>query len=107
MGCLESNSISSRSLLKLTTEDCVRVVIEADGQEYRGYGTVYRLSDLLDLQSKLMLISARDDRSEPDSLNVFVNVRMLVLFVVFVFLLNYCLIRFLIMPLRWPTFILK
>ena len=79
VGCLKSSSSSSRSVL--TTDDCVKLVIEAEGEESAGSGKVYLLSDLLDLQSKLMLISGRGDKSKTDQVDVFVDVRIINLLV--------------------------
>ena len=68
VGCLKSSSSSPR--LIVTTDDCVKVVIEVASSR-----KVYLLCDLLNLQSKLMLISGRGDKGKADQVHLFVDVR--------------------------------
>ena len=74
VGCLKSHGSSSRPVC--TTDDCVELVIEVQREACPVSGKVYRLSDLLDLQSKLMLISRQSDKSKTDQVHVFVQVRV-------------------------------
>ena len=74
VGCPKSNNSPPRSIV--TTNDCVKVAIEYEGEESACSGKVYLLNDLLDLQSKLMLISGRGDKSKADQVQVFMDVRI-------------------------------
>ena len=103
VGCLKDSSSSPQSVL--TAEDCVKLVIEAEGEESAGSGKVYSLSDLHNLQSKLMLISGRGDECKTHQVDVFVDVRIIVLHTVCQ--LYCCLLRSLISQLPWRTFILN
>jgi hypothetical protein len=72
IGCVKNMSCSS--LPRLTVDDCVRLVIEEKGEGTSGKGKVYLLRDLLDLESKLMLISGRSDGSKPDHVDIYAKV---------------------------------
>ena len=97
VGCLKDTGSSLLSVL--TTEDCVKLVIESEGEETAGAGKVYRLNDLLDLQSKLMLISGHGDKTKTDQVDVYIEVNVVNDCDLLVLMIS--LIRYLIALLDW------
>ena len=78
VGCLDTKGHQFHS--SLTAEDCVKLQIVAEGNETACSGKEYRLNDLLDLQSKLMLISGRKNKTRTDDVDAFVDVRRYTLY---------------------------
>ena len=89
VGCLK-DTVSS-SLSGLTNDDCVKLIIEAKGEDTAGEGKVYRLNDLLDLQSKLMLISGHGDKGKTDEVDVYVDVNVVNHFECLCFIISFSL----------------
>ena len=81
VGCIDTRGHQFHS--SLTAEDCVKLQIVAEGTETAGAGKEFRLNDLLDLQSKLMLISGRNNKTRTDDVDAFVDVRRYTSFVSF------------------------
>ena len=81
VGCIDTKGYQFHS--NLTAEDCVKLQIVAEGTETAGSGKEYRLNDLLDLHSKLMLISGRNKKTRTDDVDAFVDVSLYTSFVSF------------------------
>lgn len=74
VGCIQTKgSLSGEGY---TMDDCIKVEIVAEFEESAATGKIYSLSDLQDLQSKLMLISGQSNQSGNKDVEYFVEVRL-------------------------------